>query len=183
MSKFELVPISIDDPASVVRARSGAARHGRGTPERCCSSLLAGMSIATIGVVLISAETNPTGGMSRRSACAGLCTVASNRYVARDTTPVCSTPFAITSIAAIVMTPAQPGEQLVGSGDSGEAGHHQSADQRQHGRDAAGGHRRERDDHDHRGDDRHTRILYRRLSRRGTSQTLSAPHTGCTQVL
>ena len=71
----------------------------------CSSSLLAGISIATIGVVLISAEATPSGGMSRRITCLAVVVADSSAHVARVTMPVWTTPFAITSIAATVTTP------------------------------------------------------------------------------
>ena len=60
--------MSVADPASVVAWAMGSSTPRAGTPECCSSSWVAGMSIATMGVVLINAETNPTGGMSRRNA-------------------------------------------------------------------------------------------------------------------
>ena len=71
----------------------------------CSSSLLAGISIATIGVVLISAEATPSGGTRRRSACFAVVVADSSAHVARVTMPVWTTPLAITSIAATVTTP------------------------------------------------------------------------------
>jgi hypothetical protein len=63
------------------------------------------MSMATSGVVFISADATPTGTMSLRSACAAVVTVASNRQVARAMTPVLTTPLAITRMPATVITP------------------------------------------------------------------------------
>ena len=105
ISRLELVPIKVAEPASVVACAMGSNTERAGTPDCCCSSLAAGISMATRGVVLISADTNPTGGMSRPNACRGVATPASSRYITREMTPVCSTPLAMTSIAAMVMTP------------------------------------------------------------------------------
>jgi hypothetical protein len=63
------------------------------------------MSMATSGVVFISADATPTGTISRRSACAAVVTVASNRQVPRAMTPVLTTPLAISSIPTTVITP------------------------------------------------------------------------------
>jgi len=65
MSRLELVPISVAEPASVVACATGSSTPRAGTPDWRSSSLAAGMSIATIGVVLISAEATPTGGTRR----------------------------------------------------------------------------------------------------------------------
>ena len=61
--------------------------------------------MATMGVVLISAEVTPTGAMSRRRVWAAVVTVDNSRQVNRDTTPVWMTPLAMTSMAATVITP------------------------------------------------------------------------------
>jgi hypothetical protein len=66
---------------------------------------VAGTSIATSGVVFISADATPTGTMSRRIACAAVVTVASSRQVTRAMMPVLTTPFATTSMPATVITP------------------------------------------------------------------------------
>lgn len=79
MIRLELVPMSVADPASVVAWAIGYSTLRAGTPDWCSSSCEVGMSMATIGVVLMSDETNPTGGMSRRSACRGELTPASSR--------------------------------------------------------------------------------------------------------
>ena len=79
MSRLELVPMRVADPARVVAWAMGSSTPRAGTPDCCSSSLAAGMSIATIGVVLISAETNPTGGMRRRSAWPAVVTPESRR--------------------------------------------------------------------------------------------------------
>lgn len=68
INRLELVPIRVAEPASVVTCAIGSRTPRAGTPDCCSSSFAAGMSIATIGVVLIRAETNPTGGISLRSA-------------------------------------------------------------------------------------------------------------------
>ena len=88
ISRLELVPIRVADPASVVACAMGSSTARAGTPLVCSSSLVAGISIAMIGVVLIRAESTPTGGISRASAPRTLLTPASRRKVTRDTTPV-----------------------------------------------------------------------------------------------
>jgi hypothetical protein len=79
MSRLELVPIRVADPASVVACATGSSTPRAGTPDCCSSSLAAGISMATIGVVLMSADRIPTGGMSRRNVCLVLVTPASSR--------------------------------------------------------------------------------------------------------
>lgn len=93
MIRLELVPISVVDPASVVACATGSSTLRAGIPARCCTSLVAGMSIATIGVVLISDEISPTGGMSRTSIRVGLVAVDSSLNVTRDTTPSTARPW------------------------------------------------------------------------------------------
>ena len=88
ISRLELVPIRVADPARVVACAVGSSTPRAGTPLVCSSSLVAGMSIAMIGVVLISAESTPTGGISRTSAPRTELTPASRRNITRDTTPV-----------------------------------------------------------------------------------------------
>jgi hypothetical protein len=72
----------------------------------CSSWRAAGIRSATRGVVLISAEASPMGSASRRNTFCAVRVDASSAHVARDTTPVWTIPLAITSIAAIVITPA-----------------------------------------------------------------------------
>lgn len=74
MRRLELVPIRVAEPASVVAWAIGRRTPRAGTPDCCCSSFAAGMSIATIGVVLMRAETKPTGGMRRSNAWLEVCT-------------------------------------------------------------------------------------------------------------
>ena len=105
IKRLELVPISVTEPASVVACAIGSNTCRAGMPRVCCSSFIAGISIATIGVVLIVAESTPTGTISLRNAWVAVCTPESNFQVTRDTAPVWMTPFAITSIAATVMMP------------------------------------------------------------------------------
>lgn len=69
MSRLELVPIRVADPASVVAWAIGSSTPRAGIPDCCSSSLVAGMSMAMIGVVLISADRTPTGGINRTSVC------------------------------------------------------------------------------------------------------------------
>lgn len=75
------------------------------------------MSIATIGVVLMSALITPTGTMSLRSVWPAERTVRSRRHATRLTTPVWMTPLAMTSIAATVITPPllRPPNRALGS--------------------------------------------------------------------
>ena len=105
ISRLELVPISVIEPASVVRCAIGSIISLAGIDRVCSSCLLAGISMATIGVVFIRPEATPTGAASRRSACGALVTVSSSLRVTRATTPVCTTPLAITSMAPTVITP------------------------------------------------------------------------------
>ena len=105
ISRFELVPMSVTEPASVVMWAIGSRSSRAGTRRVCSSSLAAGMSIATIGVVFMSADATPIGSARRRSACWAVLTVESSRQVTRVITPVAMMPLAITSMAATVMTP------------------------------------------------------------------------------
>ena len=105
MSRFELVPMRVIEPASVVTWATGSSTSRAGTSRVCSSSFDAGISMATIGVVFIRPEATPTGTMSRRSDWRAVVTVDSSRHVTRVTIPVETMPFAITSIAATVITP------------------------------------------------------------------------------
>jgi hypothetical protein len=106
MTRFELVPISVTEPARVVMCAIGSSTSRAGMRRVCSSCRAAGIRSATIGVVLISAEATPVGSESRRSTCCAVLVVASSAHVTRDTTPVWTMPLAITSIAATVITPA-----------------------------------------------------------------------------
>lgn len=88
MSRLELVPIRVAEPARVVAWAMGRSTARAGTPLVCSSSLVAGISIAMIGVVLISADSTPTGGISRANAPRTDATPDSRRNITRDTTPV-----------------------------------------------------------------------------------------------
>ena len=68
MSRFELVPMRVTDPASVVTCAIGSSTSRAGTFRVCSSSLDAGISMATSGVLFIRAEAMPTGTSRRRSA-------------------------------------------------------------------------------------------------------------------
>ncbi len=105
ISRFELVPMSVTEPASVVMWAIGSRSSRAGIRRVCSSSLAAGMSIATIGVVFMRADPTPIGSVRRRSACRAVLTVESSRQVTRVITPVDMMPLAITSMAATVMTP------------------------------------------------------------------------------
>ncbi len=105
ISRFELVPIRVIVPHNVVMWAIGSITCRAGMFRVCSRLLVAGMSIATIGVVFISAEPTPTGAASRRSACSAVTTLASSVRVIRATTPVWTTPLAITSMAPTVITP------------------------------------------------------------------------------
>ena len=99
------MPISVIEPASVVMWAIGSITSRAGMLRVCSRPLVAGISMATIGVVFISADATPTGAARRRNACCAVSAWASNRRVIRDTTPVCTTPLAMTSIAPTVITP------------------------------------------------------------------------------
>ena len=88
MSRLELVPIKVAEPASVVACAIGSSTARAGTPLVCSSSLVAGISMAMIGVVLISADSTPTGGINRARARRIEVTPDSSRNVTRETTPV-----------------------------------------------------------------------------------------------
>ena len=105
MSRFELVPISVTEPARVVMCAMGSSSSRALMPRFCSSSLAAGTSMATIGVVFIRPEPTPMGSARRRKACWALVTVASSAQVTRVTAPVWTMPLAMTSIAATVMIP------------------------------------------------------------------------------
>ena len=105
INRLELVPIKVIEPASVVTWVMGSSSSRADTPRDCSSSLLAGTSMATIGVVLIKADITPIGPISRRRACRAVLTVASNLAISLVTIPVCTTPLAITSMPPTVMTP------------------------------------------------------------------------------
>jgi hypothetical protein len=105
MSRFELVPIRVTDPARVVMWAMGSSSSRALMPRFCSSSLAAGTSMATIGVVFIRPEPVPMGSASRRRACWALVTVDSSAQVTRDTAPVWTMPLAMTSIAPTVMIP------------------------------------------------------------------------------
>lgn len=92
INRLELVPIRVAEPARVVAWAMGNNTERAGTPDCCWSSLAAGISMATSGVVLMSADTRPVGGISRPSACRGVLTPASSRCITREMTPVCNTP-------------------------------------------------------------------------------------------
>ena len=79
MSRLELVPIRVAEPASVVACATGSSTPRAGTPDWRSSSLAAGKSIATIGVVLISADAMPTGGTSRARVWVAVVTPLSKR--------------------------------------------------------------------------------------------------------
>ena len=66
---------------------------------------MAGISIATRGVVFISADATPIGAISRRNAWRALWVVESSSQLRRVTTPVWTIPLARTSMAPMVMTP------------------------------------------------------------------------------
>ena len=83
----------------------GSMTSRAGMSRVCSSCLVAGMSMATIGVVFISADATPTGTPSRASAWLDDLAVASRNRVIRDTMPVCTTPLAMTSMAPTVITP------------------------------------------------------------------------------
>ena len=59
MSRLELVPISVAEPASVVACATGSNTPRAGMPDRCSSSFVAGINMAMIGVVLISPDSTP----------------------------------------------------------------------------------------------------------------------------
>ena len=88
MSRLELVPIRVAEPASVVACAIGSSTARAGTPLVCSSSLVAGISMAMIGVVLINVDSTPTGGISRARARRIEVTPDSSRNVTRETTPV-----------------------------------------------------------------------------------------------
>jgi len=105
MSRFELVPISVTEPARVVMCATGSSTSRALMPRFCSSSLAAGTSMATIGVVFIRPDPTLIGSASRRTACCALLTVDRSAQVTRDTAPVWTMPLAMTSIAATVMMP------------------------------------------------------------------------------
>ena len=88
ISRLELVPTSVMLPARVVAWAIGSRTCRAGIALVCCSSLTAGISMATIGVVLMRADATPTGTIRRRSVWDAVVTVDSNRHVTRETTPV-----------------------------------------------------------------------------------------------
>ena len=102
------MPISVTDPASVVTCASGSRISRAGILRICSSCRLAGISIATSGVVLISDDATPIGALSLRMTCCEDVAEASSAAVTRETMPVWTTPFAITSIAPTVITPGLP---------------------------------------------------------------------------
>ena len=106
ITRFELVPISVTEPASVVTWASGSSTSRAGIRLVCSSCRAAGINSATSGVVLISADATPIGAASRRNTSRAVPVDASSAQVARDTIPVCTMPLANTSIAATVITPA-----------------------------------------------------------------------------
>ena len=106
MTRFELVPISVTEPARVVTCATGSSTSRAGMRRDCSSCRVAGISIATIGVVLISAEATPIGHRRRRSACRALAAATAAPTSRGRRLPVWTTPLAITSIAATVITPA-----------------------------------------------------------------------------
>ena len=85
MSRLELVPMSVIEPASVVTWATGRSTSRAGTSRVCSSSFDAGISMATIGVVFIRPEATPTGTTNRRSDWRAVVTVASSSHVTRVT--------------------------------------------------------------------------------------------------
>ena len=85
ISRLELVPMRVVDPAKVVAWAMGRSTRRAGIWRVCCSSRAAGMSMATIGVVLIIAENRPMGAMSRSNTCVAEVTVLRSRQVTRET--------------------------------------------------------------------------------------------------
>ena len=105
MRRFELVPISDTEPARVVTCAIGSSTSRAGMRRVCSSSRVAGISIATSGVVFINADATPIGTINRRNAWRALRVVASRSQLRRVTTPVWTIPLARTSMAPMVMTP------------------------------------------------------------------------------
>ena len=91
--------------------------------------------------MFIIADAAPTGGISRPRVCEAVVTEDSNRQATRVTTPVWMTPFAITSIAATVMTPPllRPAKSCEGSAIPRIAATEMAAAS-EHRRHLAGGH-------------------------------------------
>ena len=105
INRLELVPMRVIDPARVVMCAIGSMTSRAGMSRVCSNCLVAGMSMATIGVVFISADARPTGTARRPSAWLEVVAPASRFRVIRDTMPVCTTPLAMTSMAPTVITP------------------------------------------------------------------------------
>lgn len=124
ISRLELVPMRVIEPARVVTCAIGSSTSRAGIPRLCSNCFDAGISIATMGVVFISAEPIPTGNISRASACWAVSTVARSLHVTRVTAPVWTIPMAITTIPATVITP------LAGRGDAGQTRHGKARPQR-----------------------------------------------------
>ena len=173
ITRFELVPISVTDPARVVTCASGSSTSRAGMRRVCSSWRVAGISIATSGVVLISADATPIGTDSRRTACCAVFVEASSAHVVRETAPVWTTPLAITSIAADRdhAGVAQPGGQLIRRCDAQDAGDDERREQRDQRVDPARRHRGQRREDQDGGDGGH----------RGAQSTCRAPGVPATR--
>ena len=88
MRRFELVPMSDTEPERVVTCAIGSSTSRAAMPRVCSSSRVAGMSIATRGVVFIRADATAVGPINRRNAWRALRVVDSRSQLRRVTTPV-----------------------------------------------------------------------------------------------
>ena len=152
------MPISVTDPASVVTCAIGSSTSRAGIRRVCSSCRLAGISIATSGVVLISADATPIGAdQPAQGLLRGLTWTPAAPHVARDTMPVWTTPLAITSIAATVMTPVllSPAASSSGGAIAQDAGDDERREQRDQRVDLAGRHRGQRCEDEDGGDGGH----------------------------